>query len=166
MYIIIRGKYLKATPEYRSLVQNRQRQVPHIDYNYSFDTLPIKYWERSEQCLLAKEAHMDRIDRLCASREDLVLMTTLWNKNINLEPNMFPYDTPDNVLHYTLWSLKELIHKEIVRYVENWLRKRMPKVRRWNYDDNLGDRSFQLFHVHVYIETIPYSYIPKSDSNE
>lgn len=34
----------------------------------------------------------------------------------------------------------------------------MPQVRRWNYDDNLGERSIELFHVHVFIETIPYSF--------
>ncbi len=75
--------------------------------------------------------------------------------------NSFDVDnTPRGLVHYTLWCTYDLSHEEIVRFVENWLRKRAPQVRRWNYDDNTGERSFQLFHVHVYIETHPYSYFP------
>lgn len=36
----------------------------------------------------------------------------------------------------------------------------MPYVKRWNYDDNEGEKSIELFHVHIYIETIPYIYQP------
>ncbi len=58
-------------------------------------------------------------------------------------------------------------HREIVQYVENWLSRNMPHVRRWNYDDNAGEKSIELFHVHVYIETIPYSHQPgESGKNE
>ena len=39
----------------------------------------------------------------------------------------------------------------------------MPHVYRWQYDDNNGERSVRLFHVHVFIETDPYSYIPHPD---
>ncbi len=42
--------------------------------------------------------------------------------------------------------------------MDHWLEIHMPQVRRWNYDDNLGERSIELFHVHVFIETIPYSF--------
>lgn len=65
--------------------------------------------------------------------------------------------TPKGVKHYTLWSIYELRHHEIVEYVERWISKHMPQARRWNYDDNSGERSFQLFHVHVYIEVEPYA---------
>ena len=34
----------------------------------------------------------------------------------------------------------------------------MPQVRRWQYDDNSGDRSILHFHVHVFIETVPFSF--------
>jgi hypothetical protein len=51
-------------------------------------------------------------------------------------------------------------HPEICRYVDNWISRHMPQVRRWNYDDNEGDKSIELFHVHIYIETIPYAYQP------
>lgn len=71
--------------------------------------------------------------------------------------------TPRGLQHYTLWSTYEMSHEQICRYVEKWLTRKFPHVRRWNYDDNSGERSFQLFHVHVYIETIPYSYVPDPD---
>jgi hypothetical protein len=37
----------------------------------------------------------------------------------------------------------------------------MPQVRRWQYDDNLGERSILLFHVHVFIESNPFSFEPR-----
>lgn len=37
----------------------------------------------------------------------------------------------------------------------------MPHVRRWQYDDNSGERSIDLFHVHVFIETAPFQYAPR-----
>lgn len=55
-------------------------------------------------------------------------------------------------------------HAEICRFVDDWIGRRMPHVRRWNYDDNAGDKSIELFHVHVYIETIPYAYQPKKET--
>lgn len=60
--------------------------------------------------------------------------------------------------HLTLWSLWDLQHHEIVSFVDDWLAQRMPWVRRWQYDDNLGDRSVLLFHVHVFVETRPYAF--------
>jgi len=63
--------------------------------------------------------------------------------------------TPAGIEHYTLWSIYDLSHQEIVTFVDAYLRRHMPHVRRWNYDDNLGDRSIDLFHIHVYIETNP-----------
>jgi hypothetical protein len=40
----------------------------------------------------------------------------------------------------------------------------MPFVKRWEYDDNAGERSFEIFHVHVFIEVEPYSYEPDDNS--
>ncbi|RYG61322.1 hypothetical protein EON64_18650 [archaeon] len=54
------------------------------------EELPLEWWERSEGCREAKLRHTERIDRLCSSREDLVLETTLYGKETALEPNMFP----------------------------------------------------------------------------
>lgn len=88
--------------------------------------------------------------------------------------------------HYTLWSIHELQHHEVrrhfclqllvparcfdlgvllfvqvVAFVDNWLSKHMSHVRRWQYDDNAGERSIDLFHVHVFIETVPFSFAPR-----
>jgi hypothetical protein len=52
--------------------------------------LPLEWWDREEGCKAAKARHMDRVDNICHSREDLVLLTTLWSEDIVLEPNMFP----------------------------------------------------------------------------
>ena len=54
-------------------------------------TLPLEFWEREEGCLIAKNAHMDYIDDIMSSREDLIMLTTLWKQDTALEPNMFPY---------------------------------------------------------------------------
>jgi len=51
--------------------------------------------------------------------------------------------------------------EQIVSYVDGWLRVNKPEVRRWQYDDNSGERSILLFHVHVFIETIPFSFTAK-----
>ena len=45
--------------------------------------------------------------------------------------------------------------------MDSWLLRAFPTVQRWQYDDNSGDRSFPIFHVHVFIETIPYSFAPR-----
>lgn len=51
-------------------------------------------------------------------------------------------------------------HEEILSFVDRWLSKHFPQVRRWQYDDNSGERSIELFHVHVYIEMKPFSFTP------
>lgn len=32
---------------------------------------------------------------------------------------------------------------------------------RWQYDDNFGERSIDLFHVHVFVEMLPFSFTPR-----
>lgn len=123
-----------------------------------FSVLPLEWWERSADCKLAKSIHTDRIDSMFGSREELVNLTTLSGEDIVLEPNMFPYDTPPGVAHYTLWGREDLNHYEIIDFVDEWLLEHLPQVRRWQYDDNCGERSILLFHVHVFIETIPFSF--------
>jgi len=129
--------------------------------NPRFSDLPLEWWERHEKCKDAKEKHTSRIDHICSSREDLVLQTTLWGEETVLEPNLFPYETPPGVEHYTLWSKHDMSHEEIVYFVDNWLLKHFPQVRRWQYDDNFGERSVLLFHVHVFIEMKPFSFTPR-----
>lgn len=129
--------------------------------NEKFSDLPIEWWERNEECKDAKSLHTEKIDYFWPSREDLVLQTTLADEDTVLEPNMFPYDTPKGVKHYTLWSVRDMQHHEIVSFVDNWLEEHFPQVRRWQYDDNFGERSFLLFHVHVFIEMDPFSFTPR-----
>ena len=72
-------------------------------------------------------------------------------------------ETPRGIVHYTLWSIYELTHDEVECYVSHWLASHFPSVCRWDYDDNSGERSINLFHVHVFFELEPYSYIPPDD---
>jgi hypothetical protein len=53
------------------------------------------------------------------------------------------------------------ILKQVLAFVDGWLSKHMPRVKRWQYDDNAGERSINLFHVHVFIETAPYTFTPR-----
>jgi len=133
----------------------------HHDLPYIYEPLPLEYWDRSDDCREAKVKHMDRIDEMFQKdRESVILHTTLWKEDTVLERNMFPYETPVGIEHYTLWSIHDLNHEQICSFVEDWLSRYFPQVRRWEYDDNSGDRSIELFHVHVFFETIPFSYIP------
>lgn len=63
---------------------------PPVKRHGQFSDLPLEWWERDEDCKLAKEYHQDKIDRLWPSREDLVMQTTLAEEDTVLEPNMFP----------------------------------------------------------------------------
>jgi len=126
-----------------------------------YEDLPLEWWERDDDCKDAKSYHLSKIDDLFGDREQLVLQTTLWNQEIVLETNMFPYTTPYGIEHYTIWSHRDLAHFEIVDFVDGWLRDNMPDVRRWQYDDNSGERSISIFHVHIFVETIPYSFTPR-----
>lgn len=44
--------------------------------------------------------------------------------------------------------------------MDEWLFNNFPNVCRWQYDDNCGERSIDLFHVHIFIETIPFCFEP------
>ncbi|CEG40800.1 uncharacterized protein PHALS_10983 [Plasmopara halstedii] len=113
-------------------------------------TLRLEYWGRSHECLQRKWAHMEAIDKSFDSREELILATTLSNEESVLERNMFPYDTPSGIEHWTLWSRHEMKEIEIEQFVWNWLRKNALQVDSWNYDENMS-RSIDIFHVHVYL---------------
>ncbi|KAG1694992.1 hypothetical protein DVH05_020922 [Phytophthora capsici] len=114
-------------------------------------TLSVEYWERTDECLQRKWAHMEMVDELYESREDLILATTLNNEETVLEPNMFPYDTPEGIEHWTLLSRYELDVADVEEFVCAWLQDNAPQVESWNYDENLS-RSIDIFHVHVYLK--------------
>lgn len=75
---------------HRSSAKTSKTSTSGKTYTQSYVDLPLEWWERSEGCKEAKLDHMDRVDNLCSSREELVLLTTLWRDDIVLEPNMFP----------------------------------------------------------------------------
>jgi len=114
-------------------------------------TLYIEYWSRTDECKERKWDHLDEIAEKYGAAEDHIFDTTLRGRTACLEPNMFPYDTPAGIEHWTLWHVKELNHEQIKQYVENWIDANAPHVVRWNYDDN-PERSIDIFHVHVYLQ--------------
>lgn len=50
----------------------------------------------------------DYIDAMYSSREDWIMESVLSVDEIVLEPNMFPYDTPSGIEHWTLWCKRDL----------------------------------------------------------
>lgn len=114
-------------------------------------TLEIDYYERDDETLRRKWAHMDFVDANYDNREQRILETTLATSDIVLEKNAFPYVTPEGVGHYTLWGLREMSSAEIENYVCDWIAKNMPQATAWQFDEN-ETRSIDLFHVHVYIQ--------------
>ncbi|KAG5189834.1 hypothetical protein JKP88DRAFT_232906 [Tribonema minus] len=128
-----------------------EQAVPTMD-------MPMEFWVRGEECKRLKTEHLDFIDSHYSSREQFIEDTVFTDpmtgevRDTVLEPNMFPYQTPPDVEHWTLWSRSDMTHEEIQAWVTEWLMVNKPHVRRWNYDDNAGDRSIYWFHVHVYIQ--------------
>lgn len=118
---------------------------------YSRRTLYIEYWSRTDECKERKWDHLDDIAEKYGCAEDHIFDTTLRGRTACLEPNMFPYNTPAGIEHWTLWHVKDLNHEQVKQYVENWIDANAPHVDRWNYDDN-PERSIDIFHVHVYLQ--------------
>ncbi|EGZ30608.1 hypothetical protein PHYSODRAFT_538565 [Phytophthora sojae] len=114
-------------------------------------TLYIEYWSRTDECKERKWDHLDEITEKYGTAEEHIFATTLKGRTAFLEPNMFPYDTPAGIEHWTLWHVKDLNHEQVKQYVENWIDANAPHVERWNYDDN-PERSIDIFHVHVYFQ--------------
>jgi len=115
-------------------------------------TLEIGYFRRSRALKERKWRHMEYLDACWASREEVIRAHVLRAEGVVLEPNMFPYDCPPGVSHWTLWSKDWLSEREVARFVEEWLGVHMPQAVEWNHDDNMSDGlSINLFHLHVYI---------------
>mmetsp|Transcript_30610 Transcript_30610/g.41452 ORF Transcript_30610/g.41452 Transcript_30610/m.41452 type:complete len:273 (-) Transcript_30610:859-1677(-) len=115
-------------------------------------TLEVEYWKRSPEVEELKTAHVEEVDNSWSSREAKILGEVLCNEDIALEINLFPYDTPCGIKHYTLWSKEELSHSEICRFVERWCHSHYcDQVSSWNYEEN-KHRSIDVPHVHVFIQ--------------
>ena len=70
--------------------------------------------------------------------------------DVALEPNMFPYECPPGVTHWTLWSRREMSPAQIVRWTKTWLRAHKPNVTKWNFDMN-DNNSVDVPHYHVFL---------------
>ncbi|ETV68778.1 hypothetical protein, variant [Aphanomyces astaci] len=123
-----------------------------LDSSRGRRTLYLEYWSRTDECKERKWDHLDELDaKLDVSREEHIFGTTLLGRTSYMEPNMFPYDTPEGIEHWTLWSRLEMNHDDVKAYVESWIDTNAPHVQAWNYDDN-PERSINIFHVHVYLQ--------------
>lgn len=119
-------------------------------------TLQVDYYRRSKALKKRKYLHMDYLDSHFRSREQVILSSVLSDTETYLEPNMFPYDTPPGVSHWTLWSRKWLQEEEVEVFVDRWLAENLPEALEWNHDDNMADGlSINLFHLHVYVRCPP-----------
>ena len=70
--------------------------------------------------------------------------------DVVLEPNMFPYDVPPGISHWTLWSREPMSEREIVRWTKAHLAEAKPSVTSWNYDLN-DNNSVDVPHYHVFL---------------
>eukprot|EP00904_Undaria_pinnatifida_P012429 jgi/Undpi1/8316/HiC_scaffold_25.g10785.m1 len=119
-------------------------------------TLPMDYWVRTKACKEAKSKHIEYIDNATYSREQFIEETVFTcpstgaQRDIVLERNMFPYDVPTDVEHWTLWSREDLSDERMQEFVQNWAVSNHPHAVEWECDNNEGDRSINWFHVHVF----------------
>lgn len=142
-------------------------------------TLRLEYWMRTEEMTLKKRAHIQELDVKYGyyGVEEHIERTVFKigeeeNENddeveVVLEPNMFPYECPPGVTHWTLWSRKEMNGREIQKWVENYLVENMPEIVEWNYDMN-DNCSVDVPHYHVFLreEHANYDITKKSKPGE
>jgi hypothetical protein len=87
---------------------DRNRDITYTGApNHSFSNLPLEWWDRTEDCKIAKKMHTERIDNICDSREDLVLKTTLWKENTVMERNMFPCKNNAYYVSFNLFTFQQ-----------------------------------------------------------
>lgn len=112
-------------------------------------------WKRNDETMARKNQRFDWMDRVYkGDRERFALEEVLGNCEINLEPNRYPYQMPPGIEHWTIWRRTRMAHEELCEYVESWLdaQKKWHNVISWNYDDNLGKKTINIWHVHVYFQ--------------
>ena len=123
--------------------------------------LRLEYWMRSEECTERKRRHVaaidasggywgmeDHIERTVFRRVDARGGET--SVDVALEPNMFPYECPPGVTHWTLWSREEMSPAQICAWTKTWLRENAPGVTKWNFDMN-DNNSVDVPHYHVFL---------------
>jgi len=117
-------------------------------------TIRIGPWKRNEEVARAKSQRLAWMDRTFrGDRELYVREEVLGSHAVLLEQNLFPYHVPPGIEHWTIWSRESMGHSELCEYVEGWLDAREPhNVASWNYDDNRGRRTIDVWHVHLYFQ--------------
>lgn len=117
-------------------------------------TLRVGPWKRNEEVMQRKAeriAWMDR--RYKGDRAAFISEEVMGCREVLLEPNKFPYQMPTGAEHWTIWSRKPMCHEELCEWIEAWLKAREPhNIVSWNYDDNRGMRTIDLWHVHIYFQ--------------
>lgn len=117
-------------------------------------TMRIGPWKRNDEVTKRKNARLAWMDRsFKGDRENFVSKYVLGSREVLLERNRFPYHLPPGAEHWTIWARKPMNHDELCAYVEGWLDAREPHhVVSWNYDDNRGRRTIDIWHVHIYFQ--------------
>jgi len=117
-------------------------------------TIRIGPWKRCDEVARRKNARLSWMDRTFrGNRERFVLDHVLRRRDVLLEPNRFPYFLPPDIEHWTIWSRRTMGHQELCDYIQAWLDARKPhNVVAWNYDDNRGRRTIDVWHVHIYFK--------------
>ena len=123
---------------------------------------------RSEEMTAKKREHVAKLDELGGyyGVEDHIEKTVFGNNpgvNVVLEENMFPYDCPPGVSHWTLWSREDMKGEEIQEWVSEYLRKHRKDVVEWNYDMN-DNCSVDVPHYHVFLRVEDEEYEMKARS--
>jgi hypothetical protein len=131
-------------------------------------TLRLEYWMRSEEMTAKKREHVAKLDELGGyyGVEDHIEKTVFGNDpevNVVLEENMFPYDCPPGVSHWTLWSREDMKGEEIQEWVSEYLTKHRKDVVEWNYDMN-DNCSVDVPHYHVFLRVEDKEYEVKARS--
>lgn len=123
---------------------------------------------RSEEMTAKKREHVAKLDELGGyyGVEDHIEKTVFQNDpeiKVVLEENMFPYDCPPGVSHWTLWSREEMKGEEIQEWVHEYLMKHRRDVVEWNYDMN-DNCSVDVPHYHVFLRVEDCEYEMKARS--
>jgi len=120
----------------------------------SMRTIRIGPWRRSDEVMKKKDARLQWMDSTFrGNRERYVLEHVLKGRDVLLEPNKFPYFMPPGLDHWTIWARRDFGHNELCEYIEGWLKAREPhNVVAWQYDDNRGRRTIDIWHVHLYFK--------------
>jgi len=120
----------------------------------SMRTLRIGPWKRCDEVMRQKNERLSWMDTTFGgNRERFVLDHVLSGREVLLEVNRFPYFLPPGMEHWTIWSRQPKSDRELCEYVEAWLEARRPhNVVSWNYDDNRGRRTIDVWHVHIYFQ--------------